>query len=236
MDEILKHGIVYPTSETTNRKSAIILDQNHILAPGSILYDSLKNDRAIWKIVQSRLKIYKIIDVSADLNIKTLKKTRFNVILKNKKNVLEKFDAKIVYIFNSNSVSDSINMVMNGFKLIDSQILPQNDKNEGIDILQLLLSSFVILKLQNNHSFSLNCQIKITKNLIGHEKLSKLDKITCISTPFGNESFFGTINEGTISNIIGHNNCLIVASMPLVFGCEGAPVYDKYRYNKFKNN
>lgn len=229
MDGILKHGIVYPTSESTYRKSAIILDQCHILAPGSILYDSLKSDREIWKIVQSKLLNYKIIDVSADSNVKTLKSTRFNVILRNQ-NILEKFDARILYVFNSNSVSDSINMVMNGFKLIDSQILPQNDKYENIDILHLLLSSFVILKIQDNRSFSLTCEIKVTKNLISHEKLSKLDKITCISTPFGNESFFGTVNEGTISNIIGQNNCLIVASMPLAFGCEGAPVYDKYRY------
>lgn len=231
MEEILKHGIVYPTSEPTYRKSAIILDRSHILAPGSILFDSLKNNRGIWKIVQSNLLIYQIIEVSAYSNVKTLQLTRFNVILRNK-NCLEKFDARILYIFNSNSVSDSINMVMNGFKLIDSQILPPNDKYEDTDILQLLLSSFVILKLQNNHSFSLTCEIKITKNLISHEKLCKLDKITCISTPFGNESFFGTVNEGTISNITGQNNCLIVASMPLVFGCEGAPVYDKYRYTK----
>lgn len=229
MDEILKHGIVYPTSEPTYRKSAIILDQNHILAPGSILYDSLKNDREIRKIIQSSLLIYKIIDVSADSNVRPLKLTRFNVIIRNQK-LLEKFDARILYIFNSNSVSDSINMVMNGFKLIDSQILPENDKHEDFDILQLLLSSFVILKLQNINSFSLICEKKLHKKLISHEKLSKLDKITCISTPFGNESFFGTINEGTISNIIGQNNCLIVASIPLVFGCEGAPLYDKFRY------
>lgn len=226
MDEHLKHGIVYPTSEPTHRKSAIILDENHILAPGAILYDAFKTDRAIWKILQPSLLLYKIIDVSTAANVNTLQTAQFNVILKNRK-LLEKFDARILFIFNSNSVSDSINTVMNGFKLIDSQISSTYDKHEQhIDIMPMLLSSFVILKLQHTHGFA----SEISKNLIiGMERFSKLDKITCISAPFGNESFLGTVNTGTISNIIGQNNCLFVASMPLVFGCEGAPVYNQYR-------
>lgn len=54
----------------------------------------------------------------------------------------------------------------------------------------------------------------------------KLENLESISTPFGNECFLNTINVGKVANIFGDSNCLLVASMPLVFGCEGGAIYN----------
>lgn len=64
-------------------------------------------------------------------------------------------------------------------------------------------------------------------NNIRMNKVQKMENIESISTPFGNECFLNTINVGRIANIFGDNKCLMVASMPLVNGCEGGAVYNK---------
>lgn len=63
--------------------------------------------------------------------------------------------------------------------------------------------------------------------------VKKLENLESISTPFGNECFLNTINVGKVANIFGDNNCLLVASMPLVFGCEGGAIYSSTKYVVF---
>lgn len=60
--------------------------------------------------------------------------------------------------------------------------------------------------------------------------IRKLENLESISTPFGNECFLNTINVGKVANIFGDNNCLLVASMPLVFGCEGGAIYNASKW------
>lgn len=111
---------------------------------------------------------------------------------------------------------------------------------------KLLLSSFVILRLKqkddgagNTNDGPMNVFNEIVKCLcdgddasaaVGEFSLnsvSKMEQIGSFTTPFGNECFLNTINEGKIANIFGDNKCLMVASMPLVNGCEGGAVYNK---------
>lgn len=111
---------------------------------------------------------------------------------------------------------------------------------------KLLLSSFVILRLKQKHdepgnvnSVPLRVFSEIVKCLSDGDdastavgafslnNVSKLEQIESVTTPFGNECFLNTINVGKIANIFGDNKCLMVASMPLVNGCEGGAVYNK---------
>lgn len=111
---------------------------------------------------------------------------------------------------------------------------------------KLLLSSFVILRLKQKHdgpghvnSVPLKVFTEIVKCLrdgddasatmgaFSSNNVSKLEQIESFTTPFGNECFINTINVGKIANIFGDNKCLMVASMPLVNGCEGGAVYNK---------
>lgn len=54
--------------------------------------------------------------------------------------------------------------------------------------------------------------------------INKLDDVLTISTPFGMESFYKTMNIGKVSNVFGINSCLFTISNNLVNGCEGAAV------------
>lgn len=114
---------------------------------------------------------------------------------------------------------------------------------------KLLLSSFVILRLKQKHDVpghinSVPSEVftEIVKclsdgnngdpsstamNTFNVNHVKKLEQIESFTTPFGNECFLNTINIGKIANIFGDNKCLMVASMPLVNGCEGGAVYNK---------
>lgn len=125
------------------------------------------------------------------------------------------------------------------------------------DLQKLLLSSFVILLL-DPHKIDANEAVYLPSDILysiinddndehrtkspqrstqkiedlGILRLNmvkKMENLESISTPFGNECFLNTINAGKVANIFGDNNCLLVASMPLVFGCEGGAIYNSSR-------
>lgn len=129
--------------------------------------------------------------------------------------------------------------------------------NADDDLHKLLLSSFVILILSphkigaseepylpsdilfnimnDDNDIDSNAKTRSTQSTedIGILRLStvrKMENLESFSTPFGNECFLNTINVGKVANIFGDNNCLLVASMPLVFGCEGGAIYNSSKY------
>lgn len=101
---------------------------------------------------------------------------------------------------------------------------------------EAFLSSEILYNIMNENSENGVRERECAKNRnkekcedIGILRLNgvrKLENLESISTPFGNECFLNTINVGKVANIFGDNNCLLVASMPLVFGCEGGAIYN----------
>lgn len=63
-------------------------------------------------------------------------------------------------------------------------------------------------------------------NCIRFRSVRRLDRIATVTTPFGNEVFFGALNEGSVANVFGRNDCVFVASQHLAAGCEGGAVYN----------
>lgn len=101
---------------------------------------------------------------------------------------------------------------------------------------KLYLSSDILYNIMNDETdIGANDQTRFAQSTedIGILRLNtvkKMENLESFSTPFGNECFLNTINVGKVANIFGDNNCLLVASMPLVFGCEGGAIYNSSKY------
>lgn len=243
MNPNLHHGILYAEQDPLLRKSCVIFNSRYCLAPASILlnaFTKINNEvRATANHDLHRdLKINRIIDTESDRRYQCLKKYNYKVIHEHN-DILYESDAFIVNIFKCRNIWNSFNDILRGF-------VARSARDDDNDFHKLLLSSFVILRLKvnsNENTASLAIFEEITKCLVENptselnikqsntilrmNKVRKLENIESISTPFGNECFLNTINVGRIANIFGDSKCLMVASMPLVNGCEGGAVYNK---------
>lgn len=243
MDQSLHHGIVYGEHDELIRKSCVIFNNRYCLAPATILINTFEQFQNEVQINASHdlhrdLKINRIIDTNVDRRYQSLTKYNFKVIHEHN-DTLYKSSAFIVNIFKCRNILNSFNDILRGF------VANGSSKSENNDLHKLLLSSFVILKLktieastqsqESNPSLSIFNEIiscidspnAQEKSVVRMNNVRKLENIESITTPFGNECFLNTINVGRIANIFGDNKCLMVASMPLVNGCEGGAVYNK---------
>lgn len=241
MNRRLQHGIIYGEIDPLVRKSCIIFNQRYCLAPASVLLHSFNRIQNEIKSfanydIQHNLRINRMIDVNKDRRCQNLTKYRFKVIHEYNE-VLYKSDAVIINIFKCRNIWNSFNDILRNFVV-------RATKNDSNNSRKLLLSSFLILRLKlceeevnNENETPLAIFKEIAKMTIRNERpqhhidvfrmnpIRKLENIESVSTPFGNECFLNTINVGRIANIFGDNKCLMVASMPLVNGCEGGAVY-----------
>lgn len=243
MNQNLHHGIIYGEDDPLLRKSCVIFNGRYCLAPASLLFNSFEQIRNEVKTsadydIQKDLKINRIIDTNTDQRYHCLAKYNFKIIHEHN-DVLYESDATIAKIFKCRNIWNSFNDILRNF------VARTSAKNESNNFHKLLLSSFIILQMgvkgetnEGDNSSSLVIFKNITKSVFrkGQQNQSdklpmnivrKLENIESISTPFGNECFLNTINVGRIANIFGDNKCLMVASMPLVHGCEGGAVYNK---------
>lgn len=130
--------------------------------------------------------------------------------------------------------------IWNSFNDILRIFVARSAKNENNDLHKLLLSSFIILRILDEIQPISETPLSIFKDIttmraktenntdIYHlNNIEKLENIESVSIPFGNECFLNTINVGRIANIFGDNKYSMVASMPLVNGCESGAVYNK---------
>lgn len=244
MNRNLHHGIVYGKSEPLARKSCVIFNGQYCLAPASVLLNTFQDMRTEIKTqanhdIERDLKINRIVDSQTGSRYNCLTKYNFKVIHEHN-DVLYESDAKIAYIFKCRNIWNSFNDILRNF-------VDRSNNIENNDLLKLLLSSFIIFRLKlsdqndlgGNH-FPLTIFKAISNSIVHKDQrqeeqsnvlrmnvVHKLENIESISTPFGNECFLNTINVGRIANIFGDNKCLMVASMPLVNGCEGGAVYNK---------
>lgn len=202
------------------------------------------------------LKSNRHIDTSADQRYSGLQSHQFRIIYEKRAETLFETTAVIVHIFKCRNIWNSFNDILRGFVAKSpGQTATHEDgsanDNSNINVSanelhKLLLSSFVILRLKQKddgpghvNSVPLKVFTEIVKCLsdgddassimgaFSTNNVNKLEQIESFTTPFGNECFLNTINVGKIANIFGDNKCLMVASMPLVNGCEGGAVYNK---------
>lgn len=245
----LHHGIIYGEMDPLVRKSCIIFNRRYCLAPASVLLGSFNRILSDIKItadydIQHSLRINRIIDTMRDERCRNLVKFNFKIVHEHNEKLYES-DAFIVNIFKCRNIWNSFNDILRNF------VVRSIKNDESNEMHKLLLSSFVILRLKSNAQTNeqiadapLTIFEEITGMTIQHKQqqqqqqlpsnvqlrlntIRKLENIESISTPFGNECFLNTINVGRIANIFGDNKCLMVASMPLVNGCEGGAVYNK---------
>lgn len=233
----INHGIIYGENDLLHRKSCIIFKRRFCLAPASVIlqwFDHIENG-SIADNIKRDLKINRIIDSNADQRYKILTKYNFKIVHECN-DILYKSNATIIKIFKCRNIWNSFNDILRSFVV-------RSVKNENNDLHKLLLSSFIFLriKIEKETIFQKNSSLAIFKDIsesifkteqrhndvLRMNIIRKLENIESVSSPFGNECFLNTINVGRIANIFGDNKCLMIASMPLVPGCEGGAVYNK---------
>lgn len=266
MGTYCRHGLIYADNSPFNRKTCIIFKQNFCLAPATIL-SNVFNEYQQEIIEQSKhdikkdLRLNRIIYTFDNQIYRWLLQKKFKIIF-DSEGSLHESNAKIVIIFKCRNIWNSFNDILHGF--VGKTMHTQNNDN---DLYKLLLSSFIMLKIDDqssrvafnatNISYDIftelmNCNSSwidensaddddIDKNnhlnksknskqsevgIVLMNNVRKLENVVSVSTPFGNECFLNTINTGRIANVFGDNKCLMVASMPLVNGCEGGAVYN----------
>lgn len=211
------HALICPDNDADNRKSSIVYKQ-FILAPGTILTNIIKENK-LQKNIKYHLLNSKVI-ISTEKQWMDLRNETFTVIHEDQNDLVRR-KARLKYLFSSSNIYKSIKYILEGFKHYK---VPSGQ----VELQQLLISSFVILEFGDDNS---NESIEtlfalINENANGNERINKLDTVTCVTTPFAHESFFKTVNVSKVANIFGVNNCLMIVSAPLVYGCEGGGVYD----------
>lgn len=237
MTREIHHGIVHSELDTAARKSCVIFNRRYCLAPASVLissFDHIQNEikQTVDYDILHNLKINRIIATNGDQRSSALNKYKFKIIYEHQ-DILYESDAHIVNIFKCRNIWNSFNDILRNFVV-------RSAKYENNDLQKLLLSSFIILRMSSVGGIQEETPLSIFKeittmtanynkrtNVFYTSNIQKLENIESISTPFGNECFLNTINVGRIANIFGDNKCLMVASMPLVNGCEGSAVYNK---------
>ncbi|KAJ6644562.1 Peroxisomal leader peptide-processing protease [Pseudolycoriella hygida] len=214
-------ALIYPNSDATNKKSAIICDE-YVLTSGTILVNVIQRNK-LQSNVETHLLNRKVI--SGEENQWTKLKDETFSVIHQKDNNLQRRKARLKYLFNSKNIYESVKDILAGFR---SYKVPFNQ----IELHQLLVSSFVILQFCDESSLQSNdksLMTLMTESANVARNLKKLDTVICVTTPFAHESFFNTVNAAKVANIFGHNNCLSIISAPLVYGCEGGGVYDNKR-------
>lgn len=202
------------------------------------------------------LRINRIIDTTNNRQYRSIKKFNFKIIHEHRNRLYESnahilyiFKSRNIW----NSFNDILRgYVTRSISTADTT--PSLDLPIDEELHKLLLSSFVILILSPNKietkdetylpsdilfhilndNISDKCLMRDAQcpsqnediGIFRMNSIRKLENLESISTPFGNECFINTINVGKVANIFGDNNCLLVASMPLVFGCEGGAIYN----------
>lgn len=216
--ENTSHAVIYPKYDAQNKKSSIVYG-DYILSTATILTRLIERKK-LRKSVVNRLVTDKIVTIK-DKEWTSLQSEIFLVILEHEHSLVQR-QARLKYIFNSNTIFESIKDILSGFR---SYKVPFDQ----IDFHQLLVSSFVILEFcgsKSNQSSDQSLIDVMNADADLNEPINKLDMVVCQTTPFAHESFFKTVNTSRVANIFGVNRCLLIVSAPLVYGCEGGGVYD----------
>lgn len=115
-------------------------------------------------------------------------------------------------------VKRSLKSVLGGFDITKGSLTLKGDD------LCAACASFVLLEEESATEDKANTDLDQFFRTTSHS-LRKAESVYTVTTPFGNDAFFATHNDGIISNLI--NDSLMILSLPLVQGCEGAGVFSR---------
>lgn len=219
----IRHGILEITNHPSTRKSAIIINDEIILSSATILQPYIRplnqNGQCPASQIIEHLKNNALIKVQEDndeanfLNSLNFQITFDRKSLVNRSQILTRYQAKMLYLFNCAEVSQYIR-----------RICSEDDA--------CFFGGFVILSFRKTNSKDIFKKFTshIKNYLRFSQNVQKMDDILTICSPFGMEEFYKTIHIGKISNVINSNGSLFVLSNSLPNGCEGSAVFnDKLR-------
>uniref|UniRef100_A0A182KB85 Peroxisomal leader peptide-processing protease n=1 Tax=Anopheles christyi TaxID=43041 RepID=A0A182KB85_9DIPT len=212
---IPQHGTIFYTSGG-HKASAIFLDEELVITSGLILSD---NDSLVQKLTAAA-KYSTIIELGTEL--KEIYDLDFRVVRKHD-SALQQQAARAYHIVHSHRVQECMERMLEGLHMsINGDMRPVRSYAP-------LYASIVIL--------STNVEKYVTWNEIKRviDKLRPaccegpklLDDVVTVSTPYGDESFFNTLNVGHISNSFGEHECLLLLDTHLSSGCQGGAVYNR---------
>uniref|UniRef100_A0AAG5DBB3 Peroxisomal leader peptide-processing protease n=1 Tax=Anopheles atroparvus TaxID=41427 RepID=A0AAG5DBB3_ANOAO len=211
------HGTVFYTSGG-HKESAFFLNNELIIVSGLIFCDN----EALTKNITNSVRQCPVIELNKCDKLKAVAELDFRVIRKSKGG-LEESAARACTIVHSVRVKNCLENVLNGLHVfVDGDSKP-------VQRYSSLYASIVILSTDVTSAPSWE-QIKPIFNRwkpVNTESANILDKVIAVSTPFGNESFYNTVNVGHITNIFGDNDCLLLLDIHLSFGCQGGAIYDR---------
>lgn len=235
-----EHALIYATRTAFNRQSAIIFTATgYALAPVSVLLHCIPVKTA--KRLSNALLSNQIVDVyardSSTLNDLWAELRHLTLRLVHRPyRTLCTTDARIAYVFNCRNISESVSNLLDGFEPPKKR----TDSDFGIGL--SAMSAFIVLHIGGHvqddaaarsilrRKFQEAVRHEKDRSCIRFQTVQRLDPVASVTTPFGNETFFGALNKGSIANVFGRNDCLFVVSQPLAAGCDGGIVYNKRLY------
>lgn len=143
--------------------------------------------------------------------------------MRKQENVLQQQTARAYHIVHSHRVRECMETVLEGLHVcIGGDMKP-------VRLYAPLYASIVILSTNLAKCVSWNHIKTVIDRLrpTGSTGPKLLDEVVTVSTPFGDESFFNTLNVGHISNIFGDHECLLLLDTHLSSGCQGGAVYNR---------
>ncbi|XP_040157606.1 uncharacterized protein LOC120897061 [Anopheles arabiensis] len=212
---IPQHGTIFYTSGS-HKASAIFLDEELVITSGLIFSDN----ESLNQTVADATKNSSIVELGTEL--KEIFDLDFRVVRK-QENVLQQQAARAYHIVHSHRVRECMETVLEGLHVcIGGDMKP-------VRLYAPLYASIVILSTNLAKCVSWNHIKTVIDRLrpTGSTGPKLLDEVVTVSTPFGDESFFNTLNVGHISNIFGDHECLMLLDTHLSSGCQGGAVYNR---------
>uniref|UniRef100_A0A182NLW8 Peroxisomal leader peptide-processing protease n=1 Tax=Anopheles dirus TaxID=7168 RepID=A0A182NLW8_9DIPT len=216
---IPQHGTIFYASGE-QKASAVFLNEELVITSGLILSDN--KDYA--EIVTNAVKQCPVLDIGKSTALKPISQLDFRVVRK-QNDVLHEQAARALHLVHSRRVNDCLE------KLLDGLHACLNGEVKPIRAYTALYASIIILST-NTSKFAPRDwdQIKTVLDRLNPESSDPprlLDQVITVSTPFGNESFFNTLNVGHVSNMFGEHDCVLLLDTHLTFGCHGGAVYNR---------
>ncbi|XP_035784328.1 uncharacterized protein LOC118462605 isoform X1 [Anopheles albimanus] len=211
------HGTVFYTSGG-HKASAVLLGEEFAVTSALIFSDNVEYAKTIADASQKT----SFIEIGKSQSLKDLHQLDFRIVRKNGHELLER-KARACYIVHSRRAHACLENLLNGLQIcLDGEIKPMQDYST-------LFSSFLILTTNPSRVPLWRSVIALLEQVTqrNNEPLKLLDKVVAISTPFGNESFFNTINVGHVCNILDDDGCMLLLDIPLNPGSEGGALYDQ---------
>lgn len=215
---ITTNVLIYWTGPSKSKYCGVKLENGDIISSALVLADIVCSKEISTKekqIIKTHLIEYKPIVLENLRRTKYLKAAKFNEIFNGKDNELTRKSVILYSVHNVPAISETISKLFVKFRNVNKPKKGTDHLDD--DLFKLLISSFVIFGTRPDEMF---------KDLSLPSSINKLDEIVSISTPFGFENFFNTINRGIVTNLFGDTRALFTISQTLSVGSEGCGVYN----------